>query len=62
MKLPGEYERFSALVDRVLSVPREELLRREAEYEKQANANPRKRGPKKKAVVKPPSPSRVPAS
>lgn len=61
MKHSAEFDAFTSLVDRVISVPREEILRREAEYEKQVAANPRKRGPKKKAVVKPPSPSRVPA-
>ena len=51
MKYSAEYEAFSRLVGHVLSVPREEILRREAEYKKRADANPRKRGPKRK--VKP---------
>ena len=51
MKHSAEYESFANLVDQVLAVPREEFLRREAEYKKQADANPRKRGPKRK--VKP---------
>jgi hypothetical protein len=38
---------FSAALDRILSVPKTELLRREHEYRKTANANPRKRGPKR---------------
>jgi hypothetical protein len=46
-----EYERFTAVVDTLLSVPRAELKRREEEYKKKADANPRKRGPKRK--VKP---------
>ena len=44
----SEYDTFTAMVDKVLSVPKAELLRREAEYRKQADANPRKRGPKPK--------------
>ncbi len=34
-----------------MSVPKAEILRREAEYKKEADLNPRKRGPKRK--VKP---------
>jgi len=48
MKHSTEYDRFTRLVDQVLSVPREELLRREAEYRKRADADPRKRGPKRR--------------
>ncbi len=47
----SEFDAFTNLVDRVLAVPRDEMARREAEYQKQAKANPRKRGPKRK--VKP---------
>jgi len=43
--------RFDALVGSVLSVSREELLRREAEYKKKAALNPRKRGPKPKRAA-----------
>jgi len=46
----SEYDAFTALVDKVLSVPKAEILRREAEYKKKADLNPRKRGPKRKAV------------
>jgi hypothetical protein len=41
--------RFDALVRKVLSVPHEEIMRREAEYKRQSAANPRRRGPKPKA-------------
>lgn len=41
--------RFDALVRKVLSIPHEEIVRREAEYKRQAALNPRKRGPKPKA-------------
>jgi len=43
---PEAFARFDALVGKVLSVPREEILRREAEYKKQSALNPRRRGPK----------------
>ena len=33
-----------------MAVPKEEILRREAEYQRQADLNPKKRGPKRKAV------------
>jgi hypothetical protein len=45
---PKEYQAFASLVDRLLTVPKTELDRREAEYRKQAAKNPRKRGPKPK--------------
>jgi len=31
-----------------MAIPKAEILRREAEYKKQADLNPRKRGPKRK--------------
>jgi hypothetical protein len=41
---PTEYDRFTRLVDRVLSVPKAEIVKREEEYQK---TSPRsKRGPK----------------
>ena len=43
----SEYDAFTRVVDKVLSVPKAEILRREAEYRKEADKNPRKRGPKK---------------
>ena len=45
-----EFKAFSRAVDRILSVPKTEILRREAEYKKLADANPHKRGPKGKKV------------
>jgi hypothetical protein len=54
---PEASERFVAGMKRLLSVPREEILRRESEYKKRAALNPRKRGPKPKKS----SPSPVPA-
>lgn len=58
MKHSAEYDAFTRLVDRVMSVPREEIMRREQEYKKKAALNPRKRGPKPKRK----DASRVPAS
>jgi hypothetical protein len=43
-----EFDAFNSTVDRLLTVPKSEILRREAEYRKRADANPRKRGPKPK--------------
>jgi hypothetical protein len=45
---PKAAERFNAAIKTILSVPRAELLRREAEYKKQSMLNPRRRGPKPK--------------
>ena len=44
-----EYQAFTSLVDRLLVVPKTELDRRQAEYRKRAEKNPRKRGPKPQA-------------
>ncbi len=47
IKPQTEYDRFTSLVDRVLSVPKAEIQKREEEYRK---TSPRsKRGPKKTA-------------
>jgi len=48
MKHSAEFKAFDTLVEKVLSVSREEIQRREAEYQKQVDANPRRRGPKRK--------------
>jgi hypothetical protein len=61
MKQSAHEAAFLNLTDRVLSMTKEELNRREAEYRKQVDANPRRRGPKRKAV-KPPSASPGPVS
>jgi hypothetical protein len=44
-----EYDRFTSLVDRVLSVPHSEIKRRMEEYKKESEQNPNRRGPKPKA-------------
>jgi hypothetical protein len=49
-KTSPEFDAFTVTVDRLLSVPKSEILRREAEYRRKADANPRKRRPKRKDV------------
>jgi hypothetical protein len=48
MKHSPEFTQFANLVGHVLSVPKTEILHREAEYKKQSEQNPHKRGPKRK--------------
>jgi hypothetical protein len=50
-----EFNRFTNAVEHIMAVPKAEILRREAEYKKIADANPNKRGPKpkRKRKVKP---------
>jgi hypothetical protein len=43
-----EFDDFTKLVDRVLSVPHAEIVRREKQYQEQAAQNPKRRGPKRK--------------
>jgi hypothetical protein len=47
----NEYAAFTVLVDRLLAVPHVEIQRRMDRYRKQADKNPRKRGPKRKGVT-----------
>ena len=58
----SEFDRFTNLVDRVLSVSKSEVIRREAEYEKQAALNPKRRGPKLGSKRKPRAASPDPAA
>ena len=51
MEGPEAALRFDTLVRKLLSVPHKEIIRREAEYKRQSEANPNRRGPKRK--VKP---------
>ena len=46
---PEAAARMDAATRKMLSVPREEMHRREAEYRAQVEANPNRRGPKRKA-------------
>jgi hypothetical protein len=45
---PQAATRFRTIMKQILSVPRSEILKREAEYQKRIAQNPRKRGPKRK--------------
>lgn len=45
---PEAVARFDSLVRKVLSVPHDEIMRREAEYKLQSAMNPKRCGPKKK--------------
>jgi hypothetical protein len=45
------FQRFDEGIRAILSIPHSTLVRRERAYRKKADANPRKRGPKRK--VKP---------
>jgi hypothetical protein len=42
------FKRFDTLVGKVLSVPREEILRRDAEHKRKTTQRGKKRGPKPK--------------
>jgi hypothetical protein len=44
-----EFQKFDSLMGKLLSVPHAEMQRREAAYRKQVDANPNRRGPKRKA-------------
>ena len=50
---PEAARRFGAAMGKILSVSKTEILRREAEYKKQADLNPNKRGPKPKRAASP---------
>ena len=45
---PEAFQRFDALVDSVLAVPHSLLVRRERAYRKKVDADPNRRGPKRK--------------
>jgi hypothetical protein len=47
MKHSAEYQKFTNLVDGLLSVSHEEIKKREAEYRKEVDANPNRPGPKR---------------
>lgn len=46
---PEALANFRAAMTKIMTVSKDELLRREAEYRKQSLANPNRRGPKPKA-------------
>ena len=43
-----EFREFIKLTDRLITVPKDEILRREANYKAEVAQNPKKRGPKPK--------------
>ncbi len=45
-KTSPEFQRFNALVGKVLSVPKTVMDQREKEYQEQSKSNPKRRGPK----------------
>ena len=45
-----DFDALTRLVDRVLAVPRSVVQQRVAEYRKQSERNPRRRGPKKRIL------------
>jgi hypothetical protein len=47
---PKEYQAFRSLLGRLLTVPKAEVDRLQAEHKKRADENPRKRGPKPKTA------------
>ncbi len=51
-KTSEEYNRFTDLVDQVLAVPHSELQKRQEEYQRESEANPKRRGPKHKVDTK----------
>jgi len=48
---PEAFQRFDTAVAKLLAVPRAVLMEREAAYRAQVDANPRRRGPKRKAEI-----------
>jgi hypothetical protein len=56
MKHSAEYQVFTNAVEHLMAIPKAEILRREAEYKRQADLNPRKRGPKRKLKLPSASP------
>lgn len=46
-----EYQAFARLTDRLLAVPRDVVEQRITRHREQADQNPRKRGPKRKATA-----------
>lgn len=48
---PEAFERFDVLVDNVLSVPHSLIERRQRAYRKKVDANPNRRGPKRKVKL-----------
>ena len=54
---PEAIDRFKGAMKKIISVPHSEIVRREEEYKRQSNLNPRKRGPKPKRKSASPDPA-----
>jgi hypothetical protein len=48
---PKAFERFDAIMSALLAVPKTTLFRRQKAYRKKVEANPNRRGPKRKTEV-----------
>ena len=48
---PEAFERFEATLSALLEVPKSLILRRQKAYRKKVDANPNRRGPKRKSGV-----------
>lgn len=48
MKNTSEFEKFDAVMRKVLTISHDELMRREHAYKKRSLKNPNRRGPKPK--------------
>ena len=47
---PEAFRRFDEGISQILSVPKSTLVRRERAYRQKVEANPKRRGPKRKAI------------
>ena len=54
---PEAYERFDATMGALLSVPKSLVLRRQKAWRKKVDANPNRRGPKRKSETAPEPPT-----
>jgi hypothetical protein len=52
---PEAATRFDAMMEKLFSIPRSTIVRREKAYRKKVDANPNRRGPKKKVKGSPES-------
>lgn len=57
MRISSEFSLFSSLVSRVLSVPKAEILRREAEYKRESAKDPSRQGRGRKPKSASPAPA-----
>ncbi len=53
---PEAFERFDATMSEILSVPKSLILRRQRAWRKKVDANPNRRGPKRKSERAPDAP------